>query len=58
MLGECDRLISEIMGICGKRNIPGYLVILKKFCFGDNFINWINNQHTDVLSRQTFQKKT
>ena len=56
-ISESSRLISEIMGICGKKNIPGYLVILKKFCFGDNFINWVNNQDTDVLSRSNFPQK-
>ena len=50
-INQSDRLISDIMEIGGKKNIPGYLVILKKFSFGDKFINWINSQGTDVLSR-------
>ena len=58
-ISESGRLISDIVEICGKENIPGYLVImdlekafdslahdfllctLKKFSFGDSFINWI-----------------
>ena len=50
-ISQSGRLISDIMEIGGKKNIPGYLVILKKFSFGDKFINWINSQGTDVLSR-------
>ena len=50
-ISQSGRLISYVMKIWGKKNIPGYLVILKKFCFGDKFINWINSQGTDVLSR-------
>ena len=50
-ISQSGRLISDIMEIGGKKNIPGYLVILKKFSFVDKFINWINSQGTDVLSR-------
>ena len=58
-ISKTGRLIFDIMEICGKENIPGYLVTmdlekafdsldhvflictLKKFGFGDSFINWI-----------------
>ena len=61
------------MEICGKGNIPGYLVtmdlekafdsldpnfliyILKKFGFGESFINWINillnDQQSCIINR-------
>ena len=69
---ESGRLISDIVEICGKEIIPGYLVTmdvdkafdsldpdfllctLKKFGFGDTFINWIkillNDQQSCVIN--------
>ena len=71
-ISERGRLISDIIEICGKENISGYLAFmdlekafnsldhdfllcaLKKFGFGDSFINWIkillNDQQSCVIN--------
>ena len=68
-ISESGRLISDIIEFCSKESIPGYLITmdlektfdhdfllcaLKKFGFGDSFINWIkillNDQQSCVIN--------